>query len=77
MAGRANKAARQLDKSRATSVATAEDEVASLMAERDALASQLSAAKTEIALLKDRHTQVINQIDWVLDSLHTISDDEK
>ena len=45
-------------------------------AERDQLAEELASAREEIAQLKAKHTQAVNQIDWVLDSLHNIVDDK-
>ncbi len=48
-----------------------------VVAERDRLKIELEAANAQIALLKERHTQVVNQIDWVLDSLHNIVEGER
>ncbi|MGH1418745.1 MAG: hypothetical protein ACRBCJ_07795 [Hyphomicrobiaceae bacterium] len=44
--------------------------------ERDQLAAQLELAKQEITALKAKHLQAVNQIDWVLDSLHNIVDEK-
>lgn len=39
--------------------------------ERDGLKSELDAARTKISTLEERHTQVANRINWVIDSLRT------
>ena len=44
-----------------------------LEAERDRLAAELAAAKAQIATLEAARDQVLNRIDWVIDSLHTLS----
>lgn len=47
-----------------------------LEAEVRALRQQLAEAKAEIARLEKRQELVVNRIDWVIDSLHNLLDDE-
>lgn len=42
--------------------------------ERDELASQLQSARQRIAELERLHDLAVNRIDWVLDSLHNLSE---
>lgn len=49
---------------------------AALEAEVRTLRQQLVEAKTEIARLEKRQELVVNRIDWVIDSLHNLLDDE-
>ena len=49
---------------------------ASLEAECIALRDQLADAKAEIARLKKREELVVNRIDWVIDSLHNLLEEE-
>ena len=49
--------------------------VAGLEAERDRLAAELAAAKAHIATLEAARDQVLNRIDWVIDSLHSLARD--
>ncbi len=44
--------------------------------ECESLKSELAATREEIRLLKSKHAQAVNQIDWVLDSLHNIVGDK-
>lgn len=43
-----------------------------LETERDALRAELEAAKSRIAELERSREQVLNRIDWVIDSLHNL-----
>lgn len=49
--------------------------ISRLEAERDRLAAELAAAKAQIATLETARDQVLNRIDWVIDSLHSLSRD--
>ena len=42
-------------------------------AEAERLKAELEAARQEIAFLKTRQEQVLNRIDWVIDSLDTLA----
>lgn len=53
-----------------------ESRVLELKRERDAFEAELAAARAEIAALEAARTEAINRIDWVLDSLHTVLQDE-
>lgn len=50
--------------------------IAALEQERDRLAAELAAAKARIAKLEEARSQVVNRIDWVIDSLHNLIEDE-
>jgi len=39
--------------------------------ERDGLKAELESARVKIASLEERHSQVANRINWVIDSLRT------
>lgn len=39
------------------------------------LIAELAAAQSRIELLEAKHAQAVNQIDWVLDSLHNLVED--
>ena len=49
--------------------------IRTLEAERDRLLAELTAAKKRIAALEVARDQVLNRIDWVIDSLHSLTDD--
>lgn len=51
-------------------------QAAELEVELRALRQQLVEAKAEIARLEKRQELVVNRIDWVIDSLHNLLDDE-
>jgi hypothetical protein len=42
--------------------------------ERDGLKVELEAARARIAVLEESRSQVVNRIDWVIDSLHNLTD---
>jgi chromosome segregation ATPase len=42
--------------------------------ERDGLKAEIEAARARIATLEESRSQVVNRIDWVIDSLHTLVD---
>lgn len=52
--------------------ATAEARIRALEAERDRLMAELSAAQTRISDLERSREQIVNRIDWVIDSLHSL-----
>lgn len=56
--------------------APAESDSALLRSELAALTAQLAEAKAEIARLQKRQELVVNRIDWVIDSLHNLLEDE-
>lgn len=47
--------------------------IRALEAERDKLAAELGAAQERIAVLEQAREQVLNRIDWVIDSLHSLT----
>ena len=47
--------------------------IRALEAERDRLAAELKAARERIAALEAAREQVLNRIDWVIDSLHSLA----
>jgi Tfp pilus assembly protein FimV len=49
-----------------------EARIHALEAERDRLQAELKAAQTRIADLERTREQVVNRIDWVIDSLHSL-----
>jgi hypothetical protein len=50
----------------------AADVIAQLERERDALKGELAAAEARIAALEQQRTELLNRIDWALDSLHSL-----
>jgi Tfp pilus assembly protein PilO len=42
--------------------------------ERDDLKAELEIARARIAVLEETRSQVVNRIDWVIDSLHNLSE---
>jgi predicted nucleic acid-binding Zn-ribbon protein len=64
-------AARPSEQSSATGEA-APDVIAQLERERDALRSELAAAEARIAALEQQRTELLNRIDWAIDSLHSL-----
>jgi hypothetical protein len=52
----------------------APESIEALLRERDALRSELLAANTEIAALVARQRNVLNRIDWVIDSLNSLAE---
>lgn len=42
--------------------------------ERDGLKAELEAARAQIAVLEESRSQVVNRIDWVIDSLQTLAE---
>ncbi len=45
--------------------------------ERDILKAELETARAEIAALQQQRDQIVNRIDWIIDSLHTLLEDER
>lgn len=61
--------------SRATSASDSKspaDIVEQLERERNELQSRLAAAETRIKLLESQRVEVLNRIDWVIDSIHNV-----
>lgn len=54
---------------------TADEAIAQIKRERDQALGDLAAAKKRIAELESQHEQVVNRIDWVIDSLHMMKDE--
>lgn len=42
--------------------------------ERDALKAELELARARVAVLEESRSQAVNRIDWVIDSLHNLSE---
>ena len=54
----------------------AKAEIAMGLAEQNAkLASELTAAREHIAELERKHSEIVNRIDWVIDSLHNLTEE--
>lgn len=68
---RAAKKATQLD----SAVQRLEEQVASLRKERDQLRKDLKTAHARISTLEEAQTQAINRIDWVIELLHNVSEE--
>jgi hypothetical protein len=52
-----------------------EERIRSLEAECNRLRAELQVAQAEVARLKEQRDDVVNRIDWIIDSLHTIIDE--
>ena len=51
-------------------------DVALGLAEQNAkLTTELTAANERIAELERKHSEIVNRIDWVIDSLHNLTDE--
>ena len=50
--------------------------VEDLAAENDRLRAELAVAQQRIAELEQRTTDALNRIDWVVDSLHNLAQNE-
>jgi hypothetical protein len=78
MAQRKEQRARRLsdrDQTRAKDGAHgAQETVEALIRERDALRSEVLAANAQIAALVARQRNVLNRIDWVIDSLNSLTE---
>lgn len=68
-------ARRDAPKGLEASIERLETSVADLKRERDSLAAELAAAKAEIATLDAARRTAIDRIDWVIDSLNTVLQD--
>lgn len=53
-----------------------EAKIKSLQVERDKLNSELKSAHLRIAELEAAHKDAVNRIDWVIDSLHNIVEEQ-
>ena len=50
-------------------------EMGAAMADENArLKAELAAARIRISELEQKHAEIINRIDWVIDSLHNLAD---
>jgi chromosome segregation ATPase len=80
-------AQREKDKPKRSATRTAEPEIGisdavqrleaeakSLARERDGLRAELEMARARIKALESTHADVANRIEWVIDSLHNLSD---
>jgi hypothetical protein len=54
----------------------AQETIEALIRERDGLRSELLAANAQIAALVARQRNVLNRIDWVVDSLNSLAEGE-
>jgi hypothetical protein len=57
---------------RSVSGGAAPEVVAQLERERDALKVALATAEARIAALERQRTELLNRIDWAIDSLHSL-----
>ena len=55
-----------------TALAKIEEDIQALRAERNDLRAELAAAKQRISQLEAINEEAVNRIDWVLDSLHSL-----
>ena len=54
----------------------AKAEIAMGLAEQNAkLSSELTAAHERISELERKHSEIVNRIDWVIDSLHNLTEE--
>lgn len=60
-----------------TAVEKLEARFKELKRERDALEAELDEARARIMAMETARTDAINRIDWVLDSLHNVLQDEQ
>lgn len=44
--------------------------------ERDQLRAELATAKAEVERLRELQGQILDRIDWIVDSLNSLSEDE-
>jgi predicted nucleic acid-binding Zn-ribbon protein len=51
---------------------TSAETIAQLERERDALKVELAAAEARIAALQQQRTELLNRIDWAIDSLENL-----
>ena len=47
----------------------------SLAQQNAKLVTELAAAHERIAELERKHSEIVNRIDWVIDSLHSLTDE--
>jgi hypothetical protein len=62
------------EQTRARDGAQPAESIDALLRERDRLRSQLLAANAQIAALVARQQNVLNRIDWVIDSLNSLTE---
>ena len=62
------------EQTRARDGARPAESIDALLSERDALRSELLAANAQIAALVARQRNVLNRIDWVIDSLNSLTE---
>ena len=51
------------------------DEAIGLAEQNAKLTTELTAAHERIAELERKHSEIVNRIDWVIDSLHNLTDE--
>ena len=73
--GATGKAPQAAKKSVASGASAPEQRIAALEKERDELRAELAAAQAQIRSLEQAREQVLNRIDWVIDSLQSLSED--
>jgi predicted nucleic acid-binding Zn-ribbon protein len=71
-AERARTAVRRAPARKAERRAAEQETLASVRAERDRLRMELEAARARIAGLEQRQREVLNRIDWIVDSLNSL-----
>lgn len=67
-----SKGARNVEAGRARAAGPVADAVTRLEHERDQLKRELEAAQQRIAELEAARAQVLDRIDWAIDSLHNV-----
>ncbi len=73
--GAAGKAPQAAKKAASAGVITPEQRIAALEKERAELRAELAAAQARIRSLEQAREQVLNRIDWVIDSLQSLTED--
>jgi len=51
--------------------------ISALERERDSLKAELEVARARIAELEQQRELVVNRIDWIIDSLHSLIEDDQ
>lgn len=63
-------------RTRAAAHAAEPETLEAVRRERDALRAELATARVEIERLVELQKQVLNRIDWMVDSLNSLAEDE-